>query len=608
MRAPLRFITCGSVDDGKSTLIGRLLYDTRQVPDDVLESLARDSRRFGTRGESLDFALLVDGLRSEREQGITIDCAYRYFSTRNRRFIVADTPGHEQYTRNMATGASTADAAVLLVDARKGLTVQTRRHCRIVCMMGVRHLVLAVNKMDQAGWDNDVCSRIVDDFRTFAGALGNPEIHAIPVCAVDGDNLVSRGTRSPWYEGPTLVECLESITLDQGGDSPGLRLPVQYVNRPDADFRGYCGRLSGGAASVGQRVRIVPSGIETGIRSILRGCAEVGQAPEGACVTFLLEDEVDITRGDVIAAAANPVEVADQFEAHLIWMSDQPLLPGRAYLFKIHAADTIAVVTSIKHLIQIDSGAFIAARELAKNSIAVVRVSTSRAIPFEAYARNRRLGSFILVDRQSRETAGAGMIDFALRRSSNIHWQSQSVDKLARAGLKGQKACCVWMTGLSGAGKSTIANLLEVRLHAAGRHTYILDGDNVRHGLNRDLGFTEAARVENIRRVAEVARLMVDAGLIVIVSFISPYRAEREFARSLFGPAEFFEVHVDTPLAECERRDPKGLYAKARRGELANFTGLDSVYEPPESPEVRLDTSTRRPEESVESLLQVLAL
>jgi bifunctional enzyme CysN/CysC len=608
MQAPLRFITCGSVDDGKSTLIGRLLYDTRQVADDVLEALARDSRRFGTRGESPDYALLVDGLRSEREQGITIDCAYRYFSTRNRRFIVADTPGHEQYTRNMATGASTADAAVLLVDARKGVTMQTRRHCRIVCMMGVRHLVLAVNKMDQAGWDGDVYSRIVDDFRAFAGTLGNRDIHAIPVCAVDGDNLVARSVRSAWYEGPTLIDYLESITLERGGDSPGLRLPVQYVNRPEADFRGYCGRLSGGAASVGQRVRVVPAGIETGIRSIIHGRAEVGQAPEGACVTLSLEDEVDIARGDVIAALTNPVEVADQFEAHVIWMSDQPLLPGRGYLFKIHSADVVAVVTSIKHLIDIDSGAFIAARELAKNSIAVVRISTSKPIPFEAYARNRRLGAFILVDRQSRETAGAGMIDFALRRSSNIHWQSQLVDKSARAGLKGQKARCVWMTGLSGAGKSTIANLLEAKLHAFGRHTYILDGDNVRHGLNRDLGFTEAARVENIRRVAEVAKLMVDAGLIVIVSFISPYRAEREFARSLFAPTEFFEVHVDAPLAECERRDPKGLYAKARRGELANFTGIDSVYEPPDKPDVRLETAGRAPEESAEVLLRSLAL
>ena len=608
MRPPLRFITCGSVDDGKSTLIGRLLYDTGQVPEDGLAMLKRDSARYGTQGQALDFALLVDGLQVEREQGITVDCAYRYFATAQRRFIVADVPGHEQYTRNMATGASTAAAAVLVLDARHGSLVQTRRHCRIVGLMGVRQLVVAINKMDLVDWREADFARIAGEFTTFARTLGFAGITAIPVSALAGDNLARPGLHSPWYGGPTLLACLDAMEAESASPVPGFRMPVQYVNRPDAGFRGYCGRLVDGSVVVGERVWIAPSGIETSVRSIVVYGAEPAQAAAGSSVTLTLADEVDVARGDVIAAAAAPVEVADQFEAQVIWMSDQPLLPGRAYRLKLHSLEAGVTVTAIKHLVDIDSGTHLAAREVGKNAIAVVNLSIDRPVPFDRYVKSRRLGAFIFIDRSTCETAGAGMINFALRRSSNIHWQAQSLDRGARAGLKGQRPSCIWLTGLSGAGKSTIANLLEVRLHAAGRHTYLLDGDNVRHGLNRDLGFTEAARVENIRRVAEVARLMVDAGLIVIVSFISPYRAEREFARSLFAAGEFFEVHVDAPLAECERRDPKGLYAKARRGELANFTGIDSVYEAPQQADARLDTDRDDADACVDALMTKLRL
>lgn len=608
MLPTLRFLTCGSVDDGKSTLVGRLLFEAGLVPDDQLSALERDSARFGTQGDQLDLALLVDGLQAEREQGITIDVAYRYFSTPQRRFIVADTPGHEQYTRNMATGASNADLAVILVDARKGLLPQTRRHSRIVALLGVGRVVLAVNKMDLVDWQETVFRRIEDEYRRFAGELGFAAIDAIPLSAVHGDNVTRPGTHSPWHRGPSLLGLLESANVGAAARDDGFRLPVQWVNRPDQAFRGYCGRVFDGVLRPGDAVRLSPSGLATRIRSIAGFSGERDEASPGESVTVTLADEVDLSRGDVIASSRNPVEVSDQFEAHLVWMSDHPLLSGRTYLIKLHHATASASVTAIKHVLDVNSGARLARREVAKNEIAVVNIGTSRPLPFDAYRRSRKLGAFIVIDRETNETAGAGMIDFPLRRARNLHWQALAVDKDARAALKLQKPRCLWLTGLSGSGKSTIANLLESRLHAAGRHTYVLDGDNVRHGLNRDLGFTEAARVENIRRVAEVAKLMVDAGLIVIVSFISPYRAERAFARSLFAAGEFAEIHVDTTLAECERRDPKGLYLKARRGELPNFTGIDSAYEPPESPDIRLDTEHSNPADCVERLVSELGL
>ena len=603
----LRFITCGSVDDGKSTLVGRLLFETKQVFDDQLTALGKDSSRFGTRGDDLDFALLVDGLHAEREQGITIDVAYRFFATPMRRFIVADTPGHEQYTRNMATGASTADLAILLVDARKGMLVQTCRHSRIVSMLGVRHVVLAVNKMDLVDWNRGVFDSIVADYGKFARDLGFATLHAVPMAATSGDNVVVRGERSTWYAGPPLLDYLEAIEIApaQVGD---FRMPVQWVNRPNLDFRGYCGRIASGTVEVGDPVRVAPGGGQAVVSDVILSGASVRRAASGDSITLTLSDEVDISRGDVLTAAKAPMIVADQFEARLLWMSERPLLSGRGYLLKIHTSLAGATVSRIKYRIDVNSGAQLAAKELALNEIGVVNVSTDRPLPFEPYAQSRGLGSFILIDRLSNETVGAGMIDFALRRADNIHWQALAVDKRARATLKLQASHCVWLTGLSGSGKSTIANALEKRLHAAGRHTYLLDGDNVRHGLNRDLGFTDADRVENIRRVAEVARLMVDAGLIVIVSFISPFRSERAFARALFGKGEFSEVHVDAPLAECERRDPKGLYVKARRGALKNFTGIDSAYEAPELPELRLDTMETGPEECAERILRGLNL
>ena len=608
MRPTLRFVTCGSVDDGKSTLVGRLLYEAGQVFDDQMSALRKDSARYGTQGDNLDFALLVDGLQAEREQGITIDVAYRYFSTPQRRFIGADAPGHEQYTRNMATGASTADLAILLVDARKGVLVQTCRHSRIVALLGVRHVILAVNKMDLVGWRRGAFDEIVAAYRQFSSGLGFLTITAIPMSALDGDNVTRRGSNSPWYSGPPLLAHMDELDAVAAAEGGGFRLPVQWVNRPNQDFRGYCGRVAGGILRTGDRVRVSPRGLEARIASVAVCGKDAGSAGPGESVTVTLSEDLDISRGDVIAAAGNPVETADQFEARLIWMSDHALLPGRSYLMKIHALQLGASVTAIKHVLDVNTGAHLAAREVVKNEIAVVNVSTDRMIPFDTYDNSRRLGAFILIDRISNETAGAGMIAFALRRAANIHWQALTVSKTERASLKSQTPRCLWLTGLSGAGKSTIANLLEARLHAEGRHTFLLDGDNVRHGLNRDLGFTEAARVENIRRVAEVAKLMVDAGLIVIVSFISPFRAERDLARSLFGKSEFHEVFVDAPLAECERRDPKGLYAKARRGALANFTGIDSAYEAPTSPDIRIDTVRESAVEAVGHLFRVLSL
>ena len=602
----LRFITCGSVDDGKSTLIGRLLYESKAIFDDQLKSLASDSRQYGTQGEKLDLALLVDGFQAEREQGITIDVAYRFFATAQRRFIVADTPGHEQYTRNMATGASTADLAVILVDARKGLLTQTRRHSRIVAMMGIRHAVLAVNKMDLVDFDETIFRTIVKNYRTFAAEFSFLSLVAIPVSGLDGDNVLQRSARTPWYTGTTLMAELNTVDVRSPSQQGALRMPVQWVNRPHLDFRGFCGRIAEGVARPGDAVLVLPSGVRTHIKAVMDGFDAVQSACAGDSVTLTLTDEVDVSRGDVVVAAAKPTEVADQFSAKLLWMSDHALAPGRQYLMKLACKEVTATVTDIRFREDVNTGAHLAARALGLNEIATVHLSVSAPLAFEPYRISRILGGFILIDKLSFETVGAGMLDFALRRADNIQWQALEVNRAARAAHKLQVPRCIWFTGLSGSGKSTIANLLEKRLHAAGKHTYLLDGDNVRHGLNRDLGFTEADRVENIRRVAEVAKLMVDAGLIVLVSLISPFRNERRMARSLFTEGEFIEVFVNTPVEECERRDVKGLYAKARRGDLKNFTGIDSPYEIPEVAEVTVSTLHEGPERSVEQLLKWL--
>jgi bifunctional enzyme CysN/CysC len=603
----LRFLTCGSVDDGKSTLIGRLLYETKLIFEDQLEALKADSKKFGTQGERLDFALLVDGLQAEREQGITIDVAYRFFATSRRRFIVADTPGHEQYTRNMATGASTAQAAVLLIDARKGVLVQTKRHSRIVSMLGIRHVALAVNKMDLVDWSQAVFDEIKLDYRRLAQDLGFETITAIPVSALEGHNIVARDkVAMRWYQGSSLLQWLETVPAAAREAAQPFTMPVQWVNRPNLDFRGLSGRISSGSVKPGDRLRISPSGVASRVKDVLVGNGRATEATAGQSVTLVLEDEVDASRGDVIAIASHPVESADQFEAELLWMSQHPLLPGRPYAALIHSKAASISITFIKHHLDINTGAHLAGKTLSLNEIAIVNVSFDRPVPFAPYRENKRLGAFIVIDKLTNETVGAGMIHFALRRAVNIHWQALEVTKAARAEMKHQQARCLWFTGLSGSGKSTIANLLEKRLHSEGKHTYILDGDNVRHGLNRDLGFTEADRVENIRRVAEVAKLLVDAGLIVVVAFISPFRAERQLARGLFDPGEFIEVFVDAPLEECERRDIKGLYAKARRGELKNFTGIDSDYEPPQSPEIHLRTIEAKPEACVDQIFHLL--
>ncbi|TLX22273.1 sulfate adenylyltransferase subunit CysN [Thermomonas fusca] len=586
----LRFITCGSVDDGKSTLIGRLLHDTRLLLDDQVSALEADSRRHGTQGDEIDFALLVDGLAAEREQGITIDVAYRFFDTERRKFIVADCPGHEQYTRNMATGASTADVAVVLVDARKGLLTQTRRHSYIVKLLGIDRVVLAVNKMDLVGFDEAVFDRVADEYRALAAQLGIAHVDCIPLSALRGDNMVERSRNTPWYGGPALLELLETVPLARAADDAALRMPVQWVCRPNQDFRGFAGTIAAGTARPGDDIVVLPSGRRSQVAAIVTADGELPEASAGQAVTLTLRDEIDVSRGDVIASAANPPEVADQFAAHLLWMGDARLLPGRPYLLQIGSRTVGASVTEIKHKVDVNTQDQLAAKHLDLNEVGYCNLHLDQPVPFAAYAENRALGAFILIDRQSNATVAAGTLDFALRRAGNIHWQHLDVDKAARAAVKHQTPRCLWFTGLSGAGKSTIANLAEKKLLAQGRHTYLLDGDNVRHGLNKDLGFTAEDRVENIRRVAEVARLMTDAGLIVLVSFISPFRAEREMARALFEPGEFLEVFVDTPLAEAERRDVKGLYAKARRGELRNFTGIDSPYEPPQAPELRLDT------------------
>ena len=605
-RPPLRFVVCGSVDDGKSTLLGRLLHDCRQVFADELRKVEEDSRRWGTQGDETDLALLVDGLRDEREQGITIDVAYRSFETPRRRFIVADAPGHEQYTRNMATGASNAELAVVLADARKGILPQTARHTRIAVMFGIRHLVLAVNKMDLVLWDRSTFEAIADGYRSMAREVGVENLQIIPVSSLAGDNLTRRCASAEWYSGPTLLEHLEAVDVESSMETESFRMPVQYVNRPNLDFRGYSGRIAAGRVSVGDRVRISPSGVETVVESIVVWQGTREQAERGDSVTLTLASEVDVTRGDVIAEAFNPPGVTDHFQANLIWMHDRPLVVGRSYLLKIHSREVTATVTRIRYRLDVSRGTRLAGTTLSLNDLATVNISTNRPIPYAPFDRYRGLGSFIMIDRTTHETAGAGTINFALKRASNIRWQDFHVTREARQELKLQRARCLWLTGLSASGKTTVANLLEQRLHAEGNHTYLLDGDNVRHGLNRDLGFTEADRVENIRRVAEVARLMVDAGLVVIVSFISPFRSERDFARGLFDPGDFREIFVDASLEVCAARDPKGLYAKAMRGEIGNFTGIDSPYEKPRNPDLRLDTEKLEPEECVELILRRL--
>ncbi|WP_175751854.1 sulfate adenylyltransferase subunit CysN [Burkholderia ambifaria] len=603
----LRFITCGSVDDGKSTLIGRLLYESNMLFDDQLTQLEADSKKIGTQGGELDFALLVDGLSAEREQGITIDVAYRFFATARRKFIVADTPGHEQYTRNMITGASTADLAVILIDARKGVLTQTRRHSHLVALIGIKRVVLAINKMDLVDYDRTVFERIDADYRAFAAELGLEEIVSIPMSARRGDNVIAPGTRMPWYAGPTLLQHLDTLPIVERvtHDEP-FRLPVQWVNRPHLNFRGYAGSIASGEVRVGERVRVLPSGKESRVASVITPAGEAGLARAGEAVTLTLADEIDISRGDMIARADAPPEVADQFEATLVWMHDEPLLPGRPYFVKLGTQTVGATCATPKYKIDVNTREHLAARTLALNEIGVCNLSFDRPVAFDPYDRNRHTGGFIVIDRFTNDTVGAGMLHFALRRAHNVHWQAVDVDRDARAVQKAQTPRIVWLTGLSGAGKSTIANLVERRLHALGKHTYLLDGDNVRHGLNRDLGFTEADRVENIRRVAEVARLMLDAGLVTLVSFISPFRAERDMARALVGPDEFVEVFVDTPLAIAEERDPKGLYKKARRGELKHFTGIDSPYEPPARPELRIDTVAESPEAAAERIVAYL--
>ena len=598
----LRFLTCGSVDDGKSTLIGRLLSDTKQIFEDQLAALERDSRKHGTTGDDIDFALLVDGLEAEREQGITIDVAYRFFATPKRKFIVADTPGHEQYTRNMATGASTADLAIVLIDARQGVLRQTRRHSIIASLLGIRHIVLAVNKIDLVGFDKGVFDGIVADYGEFARSLGFLSVVPIPMSARFGDNVTSRSDRTPWYSGPSLIEHLETVSVDEAAVELPFRFPVQYVNRPNLDFRGFAGTIASGAVSRGDEVVVAKSGKASRVKRIVAHGGDLEQAVAGQAVTLVLDDEVEVSRGNMLVSPAARPQVADQFAASIVWFDDHPLLPGRSYILRTETDQVSATITELKYRVNVNDFAHEAAKSLDMNEVGVCNLSTRAPIAFDPFAENRTTGAFILIDRISNETVGAGMIQHSLRRAENIHWQSLDVGKRGRSDLKNQRPAVFWFTGLSGSGKSTIANLFEKKLFATGRHTYILDGDNVRHGLNRDLGFTDADRVENIRRVAEVAKLMADAGLIVIVSFISPFSAERRMARELMADGEFVEVFVDTPFEECAKRDPKGLYARALNGEIKNFTGVDSPYEAPETPEIHLRTLGKTAEEMVEAL------
>ncbi|MBM4556552.1 sulfate adenylyltransferase subunit CysN [Rhodococcus hoagii] len=605
-KSMLRFITCGSVDDGKSTLIGRLLYESKLVFEDQLSALENDSKKVGTQGEGLDFALLVDGLAAEREQGITIDVAYRYFTTERRKFVVADTPGHEQYTRNMVTGASTADLAVILVDARKGVLTQTRRHSYLVSLLGIRNVVLAVNKLDLVDYSQEVFERIAGEYADFAAEIGLENVVPIPMSAYVGDNLTEHSPNTQWYTGPTLIDHLETVEIEDAVQTAPFRMPVQWVNRPDLDFRGFSGQIVSGIVRPGDRVRALPSGRESTVARIVTMDGDLDEAVAGRSVTITLADEIDISRGDVLAGVDALPCVADQFEAQLVWMGEHEMLPERPYLCQIGTVTVQARITRPKYKVNVNTLEQTATNTLALNEIGVCNISFDRPVPFDPYADNRDTGGFILIDRLTNTTVGAGMIAHSLRRSDNIHWQAVDVNDEARSLLKGHRPQIVWFTGLSGSGKSTIANELERRLYTLGCHTYLLDGDNVRHGLGRDLGFTEADRVENIRRVTEVARLMADAGLIVLASFISPFRAERDAARELIGTDRFCEVFVDTPIEVAEERDPKGLYRKARRGELANFTGVDSPYETPTSPDVRIDTTELTPEHAADRIVEVL--
>jgi len=603
----LRFITCGSVDDGKSTLIGRLLYDSKTIFEDQLAALEADSKRIGTQGTNIDFALLVDGLAAEREQGITIDVAYRFFSTDKRKFIVADTPGHEQYTRNMVTGASTADLAIILIDARKGVLTQTRRHSYIAHLIGIRSLVLAVNKMDLIGYDRVRYEDIVADYRAFATSIGIGDFTAMPISGFVGDNIASVSANTPWFTGVPLIRHLETVPLDVTADQgKPFRLPVQWVNRPNLDFRGFAGLISTGAVAPGDPVRVLPSGRTSTVARIVTQDGDLAHAVAGQSVTLTLADEVDCSRGDILARADAPPQVADQFEATLVWMADEPLLPGRAYWLKLATQTVSATIQEPKYQINVNTMEHLAAKTLELNAIGVANLSTDKPLVFEPYAENRDLGGFILIDKITNATVAAGMIHFALRRSQNVHWQALDITRERHADLKNQKPAVLWFTGLSGAGKSTIANLVEKKLVRMNRHTFLLDGDNVRHGLNRDLGFTDADRVENIRRVGEVAKLMTDAGLIVVAAFISPFRAEREMVRAMMAPGEFVEIHIDTPLADAEARDVKGLYAKARAGQLKNFTGIDSPYEAPAAPEIRINTTELTPEQAADRIVEHL--
>ena len=605
----LRLITCGSVDDGKSTLIGRLLYESQTLTEDQLRSVESDSVKHGTQGDAPDFALLVDGLAAEREQGITIDVAYRYFNTDQRKFIIADTPGHEQYTRNMITGASTAEAAIILVDARKGIQTQTRRHSYLVSLMGIRNVVIAINKMDLTGYSEKIFNEIVEDFNEFAESdqIEIENATAIPLSALNGDNITERGTNMTWYHGSTLLSLLETMKVDQEvALSKPFRLPVQWVNRPNLDFRGFAGTVASGSIKAGDPIRVQPSGKTSSIDRIVTHDGDLDIAIAGQAITLTLKDEIDISRGDVISTTETPASTANQFESTIVWMHEEPLLPGRQYLLKCGTSTSTATITDIKHEINVDTLEHIASKKLEINNIGNCNINLDRQIAFDNYDDNRATGSFILIDKVTNESVGAGTLNFALRRSQNIHMQAVDVDKNLRSGLKAQKSCVLWFTGLSGSGKSTIANIVERKLAREGRHTYLLDGDNVRHGLNKDLGFTDEDRVENIRRIGEVARLMVDSGLIVLTAFISPFRAERQMARSLLEEDEFLEVFVETPLAIAEQRDPKGLYKKARSGDLKNFTGIDSPYEQPENPEMLVDTSSLTAEQCAEQIIRSL--
>jgi bifunctional enzyme CysN/CysC len=606
-RGILRFLTCGSVDDGKSTLIGRLLHDSKLILEDQLSTLAEDSVRHGTTGDDIDFALLMDGLEAEREQGITIDVAYRFFTTAKRSFIATDTPGHEQYTRNMATGASKADLAVLLIDARKGLLVQTRRHALICSLLGLRHVVVAVNKIDIVSYQADIFDGIAAEYRAFASQLGFSSIMLIPTSARYGDNITRLSDKTPWYHGPTLLDYLETIDVETDATKMPFRFPVQWVNRPDPDFRGYAGTIVSGTLNAGDPIAVAGSGQTSSVKQLLTYEGPQASAQAGDAITITLADDIDVARGDLLVGPTSRPETSDQFAAHVIWMSDQALMPGRSYLARIGTKITPITVTGIKYKIDINTREHLATHTLELNDIAFCNLATGAPVSFDPYERNRATGSFILIDRLTNHTLGAGMVAFGLRRGTNIHWQSTLIGKSERAAHKRQRPAIVWLTGLSGAGKSTIANIVEQQLHAAGHHTMLLDGDNLRHGLNRDLGFTEADRVENIRRAGEVAKLLVDAGLIVLCSFISPYAAERDMVRRLLSDGEFIEVFIDTPIDECARRDPRGLYAKAKAGEIKNFTGFDAPYEPPTNPEIHLHTMDQQPEQLAERILKKLA-